>query len=404
MSENESRKTSVLEFWVRVLCLSVLVTGAGLALMTWDSLVEGSMDRDWTMFYRAGELFLRGEVREIYLGSGATGYPFAYPPFTLYLVALYALVPRSYAWYAIGVFNLACVLVSVQILCRLFKASFQESLTIHIVVLASAPFLTTLVVGHLSGLLFLLFVCGMFASCNARPLAAGLIWGGLAVKPHLFIPLMFFMLPARRWRILCGMILTVVCLILITVPLGLDVWNHMVKTGVQLASSMALNPDMLWKQVTFHAFLKSVLNDLASPFTMNVLWLLTSVTLFICLSVCWWRCYSPRTWVRLLAASLLLVVSGNTYAWFYDTLFMVVPGVCWYMNRREYGSDAMYAASGVVLAVTYVWLHVGMFFMKSGPSLSGLFLAGWLVIEIVDLLPARRRAEPSSGPVCAEVC
>ena len=88
----------------------------------------------------------------------------------------------------------------------------------RLVLLASAPWATSLLLGQLAALWLAMAVIGLVLWNERRDLSAGVVLGLLATKPVFLIPFALFVLRERRSRIAIGIAISIVALVAISAP------------------------------------------------------------------------------------------------------------------------------------------------------------------------------------------
>lgn len=158
-----------------------------------------------------------------------------------------------------------------------------------------------------------------------------------------------------------------------------------------------------WKQATVFATIQSLGHKPGSDPRMLGVWMALAVPLFGATALAWYRrAGNADGFPRLLAVALLAILVVNPYAYFYDAVLLVPAAVLLWTRRDAYGyPELRRAAMGVTLA-TWAWMHLQFFVLRSSaPSLVGVGLTAWLLIELADLLRLARpdSSNPTSRPV-----
>ncbi|MBI4864527.1 MAG: DUF2029 domain-containing protein [Candidatus Riflebacteria bacterium] len=378
---------------MRLTAIEIVLVALGIVLWTWSSIPPGSLERDWTAWHRAGDLWWKGRVAEIYPGSFDTRYPFPYPPYAINLFALFSIVPYRFAHGTAVLFSVAALGALVWCLGVAMPGRRGEYVTVSLVAIASAPWLSTLVVGQLAALYPLLIGAGLACWATDRRFLAGLLWGIVWVKPNIGVPFAICCLAARQWRALLGMSVSLAALLLSTLPMGLSVWHDAYAARLRAVREC---PEAISKHQTLHAFFSTTLGPGISHRGVDLLWACAVVGLLAAMLVPWWRGVSAARLPRLVGVTVLFAVASNYYLWFYDGLLVLIPGAVWFLARDGYGSPALHALAGALLGATFIWQHLSLFWLQGGPALTGALLALWLVVESLDLW--RAPADRTHGP------
>ncbi len=373
------------ELIARLVSIQILVIFAGMTLFTFSSFPPGAFERDWTMWHRAGSLWWEGRILEIYSESFATGYPFIHPPYAIYLFAFFSLVPYHWVQLASMIGNMITLGATLWCLRSVLRGSPEKYLTISLVTFASAPWLTVMITGQLSMLYLFLIAAGLWTWNSDRPFLTGVLWAGLAMKPNIVLPLVFCCVVSRQWQVLRGMALCFVLFLASTIFMGIGVWQAMLSNMVKTTALIRECPDLIWKHQTLYAFWSSLISSQLSREWVDAIWAFTTMGLFVVTMRAWWRGVTRERLPRLVGITTLFIVAGNTYLWFYDSLFIVIPGVVWFLSRLTYTSPSRHLLIGILLTFSFFWQHLTLFWIKRGPSLTGGFLSLWLLIEAFDL-------------------
>ncbi len=387
---------------VRVVAACVLV----FLVLAWAKTVwhartdRGLLDRDWTMFHRAACLLREGRLGEIYQGSLETRYPFPYPPYVLYLVAPLAAFEGHGAYVALVVGSAVALAASLWIARRFLPGERGDYVTITLVVLSSAAWMSTVVVGQLSAFYLLIIVAGFRMWARGRPFLAGLVLALMAIKPNYGVVFFGVILLQRQWRMAGGCALGLVLLAASTWPMGTGVWTEYLAASRHVTAVLYNGTIPMWKQQTLYAFLSTVVSGGNMRLVLAV-WGVCVAGLVATAAAAFRTSVSGERVPRLLAVTALVVVTCNPYAFFYDALLLVLPGIVWYVQRDRYRSLTCHRLAGACLAAVYVWQHLSLFVIKGSIALAGAATTVWLLAEVVEMLGLRRPAArcPLDAPV-----
>lgn len=194
------------------LCCALLIAGYAAILAGGRFFHLG----DFSMFWAAGRLAAAGHAAAAYdwtairqmqpFGGGA----FFYPP--LFLLAL---VP--FGMLAFPVAAIAWALATLAIYLAAMRRVLPGA-TALFAALAAPPVLFNLMLGQVDLLLAGLFA-GALAVLDSQPVAAGVLIGMMACKPHFGVLLPLFLAVTGRWRVFASASLTVAALALLALLL-----------------------------------------------------------------------------------------------------------------------------------------------------------------------------------------
>jgi len=344
---------------------------------------EQALRRDWCALQAAGSLLLQGRAADSYSQTFEGGYFFFHPPFVLYPCAVLGAIPSTWLGYglciAVAVLSLVASLVLLR---RLLPARPGVHATIAAVTISSSPWFGVLATGQVSATLVLVLVAGFLVWRGGMPFRAGLLIALLAAKPNLGLPLFALAALSGRWRLLAGILSGTAFLLLSTLPLGPEVWLEWWSAIRRSGGTIAAHDVLLWRQPTLFAFWQTVL-----PATLAwIAWAIVSIVLFAGLVRIWIHRATSQDLPRVLAASVLFLVSCNPHVFFYDGLLLLIPGAVWYACGDRYGSRGARRACGALLALVYAAQHVStLLLQEDSPPLVGPLVTAWLVVELWDL-------------------
>ncbi|HSG48800.1 MAG TPA: hypothetical protein VLA43_13350, partial [Longimicrobiales bacterium] len=177
-------------------------------------------------------------------------------------------------------------------------------------------------------------------------------------------------------------------LVAVSLPLGPGLWSDWVQTmsgyRALITDTGATQP---WRQATLFASIQSLLDRPGSDPLAYGLWFLLSSVLFGGVLLVWIRAGRSRDlFPRLLGTGLLAVLVTNPYAYFYDAILLAPAALVLWTQPSSYGGGRVLRWARTLSLATYAWMHVQFFIaMSHAPSLVGIGLAGWLVLEVGDL-------------------
>jgi hypothetical protein len=378
--------------------LSFVAFGVGTAMAAIYTPIAAP--KDWRLYYDTAVLLLSGRVSELYPGI-TEGYPFLYPPPFVWQVAWLGFLSPGVAHLALVLVMAAALGAALWMLHRGLDVRGRPLGSWAFVVLSSAGWLWTLSVGHIAAWFVLLVASALLLWTSGRELAAGMALGCVAIKPHYCIPILLCAMLARAWRVLGGALVVIALLALTTVPLGLGVWTRYFEQFGTSGGVISEIPP--WKQITLLAFWRSLLGD-DNPWMTMAATMLSAAPFVLLVGLSWIRVRPVAGAVpRLLALTVLMLLSCNVYAFHYDGLLLTISGAVWYLRGDDYESAGAHFATGVVILLAYAAQHASAMLFQGGLALTGPLLAAWLVIDARDLLrnasrPSHQLTYPSSHP------
>lgn len=350
--------------------------------------------RDWVQFQRTGVRIVTGNTGTVYPvrfvgGQGPEfldGFFFLYPPFAaLPTIPLAFLSP----WQAYLACYLSVGIVTLMATLGLLRCLAVPRLRWPLWVLwitASAPWNAAVLMGHLSATLLASPVLALLAWSRRNQILAGASLSLLLAKPNWGLPVLFFLVVGRRWRMGIGFLLGGVALILTSLPLGTGLWTDWVRTMVGYWS-IVTHGTPPWKQVTLYASIQSILGRSGGDPLVRVCWTALSILIMGALARSWFRLgRAPGHFPRLLGTTLLAIAVTNPYAYFYDAVLVVPSAIILWTMPRAYSSPVLRTRAMAVSLMTWGWLHIQFFVLRDqAPALAGLALGAWLGLEIRDI-------------------
>jgi hypothetical protein len=168
---------------------------------------------DFPQYYSAARCSISGQAssaystaelgklqHELFEGMGLRTVGFYLPPPALLFMAPLALFPVKIAagvWIGLQV---CALIISAFVLTRLWPRSRRYYTAFWSCVLLSGPFYEALRLGQPSPLLTLSLIATMFFWQTERPVAAAICLTPFAMKPHLIIPVLIFLVGAGRYK------------------------------------------------------------------------------------------------------------------------------------------------------------------------------------------------------------
>ncbi|HEY2786834.1 MAG TPA: glycosyltransferase family 87 protein [Fimbriiglobus sp.] len=396
--------------------------GAGLAVMAallgW-SLVRMSTDpsalpiRDFVEYYSAGRVFLDGgnpysgpelvEVQRRVLNrpdlDDAT--MMWNPPWTLTLVAPFAVLPVGVAHKAWMLGQLLCVFGSVWMLWRVYGGAPEKLWVAWGVAATFAPVAFVVWWGQIGGLVLLGLAGYLFHITRGRPFIAGLFAALTAIKPHLLfafgLVLVLEAMTSNRGRkvVLAGAVAVAVAAVAAWVihPAIYELYRH---ADWEASSSVNVSPKD-WIQPNASYWLRvAVDRD-----RFGIQFLPTAVA---AIGVCVYWARKRRAWdwpaelPRLVFVSTLAAAYG---AWMFDLVVLLVPVVQAVADLTRQGHARANRTIGLLyLAILFAGALVPMMLQKYLSNVGfGLHSYFWFAPAVLAFsVAARRVGRPYNAP------
>ena len=344
---------------------------------------NGPAPNDWLHLKIVADHFVAGDWTRLYaVGDQALnpGYFWRYPPFALYLVAPLAWLPRVWAYVVLAGLEVLALGASVWLLRQLhpFREMRVEWL---LAIVLSAPALTTIVTGQSSALIMLCIVTATVLWTRGQAIPACAILGLLAIKPNWGIVFGLIALVRHEWKGAAVMAGVAALLCALTIPLGFQLWADFV--DVSVGHSFALIDYPPQKHITLRGFFEGTLGK--GDLTLT-LWAIAAVALSVVAVRSWRTSGSP---LRHLGMGVLLAVSANPYAFFYDALVLAIPATSWWVERDRW-TETPWRIVGMLLLLIWCsehWVYSwGVLLAPAGlrwlppVSIVGPAAAAWLVL------------------------
>ncbi len=306
------------------------------------------------------------------------------PPWTLPLTIPFAALSwrlAQFLWLAV---QLAALLISVDLLWRIYGGPARLRWVSWALALTFAPSIFLLFMGQISGLLLLGIVGFLWFLRNDRPIAAGCFAALTAIKPHLLsLFALVLLLEVYRQRsirkaILAGTITLMICSIL---PMlwNPHVWSHYF-AAMHRPPSDTFEGMALFEQATLGYELRKLLPG--KPFfSQFVPMLLAMIATFI-----WWRRSGTWSWERQLPLLLLVSVLATPYgAWAFDMVLLLTVLIPSAVSVLASGSKWLIGlAAGSYLLLNGMLLetirHPGS---QSNPWIAPIVLMGYITITVI---------------------
>lgn len=363
-----------------------LVTVAVFFHLAWLSSIDvWRVDRDWRGFFRAGELLLTGDPTAIYQPRGEAEYPaaFVYPPPMLWPFMLLAWMGPPAAYLTLTASSIVLLAVITYALGDLLPSPARARALVALATVATAPWMTMLFVGQLSMISTTLFVLGFVAWSHDRDLLAGLLFGALLYKPTLAFAPPLLALATGRWRVLAGMGVTGVALVLVSLPLGVDLWAAWGQATAQLSARLR-DHTPLWKHTTLYAFWRATLGGGSETPMVRATWLVGSAVL-VAVPCALLARQRDLPVARVMTLAALLTATVTPYQFYYDQLILLPAAAAWYLGRGNYRRPACWRIAGGALAACCLAQYTSLYILREWPPLAGLCNTIWFGAELWDL-------------------
>lgn len=319
-------------------------------LLMWAVVVatSGPQQNDWALLKAVAERFVAGDTGNLYArGEGLLipGYFWIYPPFVLFPLAVLAPLPPLAAYLLLAGLAVAATARSLVLLDRVLRFGDAKEL-VFLSVFCSAPFLTTVVTGQLSGLLLLGIAGAGSLWTGGNVVGAGALLGLFVAKPNWGLVFGLMMVVRREWRAAAVMAAVALACGASGLLPGVQLWKDFF-AAAKVSMEMQGHYDP-YTIITLRGFLEAVLPSTRLAY---LVWA-GEAALMLASAVSIWRRSLPP--LEHLGAAVLLVIAANPYAHFYDALLLALPAVVWWTGRDEW-LPAPWRAVGAMLAATWTW-------------------------------------------------
>jgi hypothetical protein len=346
---------------------------------------------DWHHLKTVADHFVAGDWSRLYaVGDQALNsqYFWRYPPFALYIVAPLAWLPDLWAYSVLVGVEVVALAVSLRLLRRLEPFQYMRA-EWFLAIALSAPMLSTIVTGQSSGLIMLCIVGAASLWTRGQVTRAGAVLGLLAIKPNWGIIFGLLVIVRREWKGATVMAGVAALLCALSLPLGIQLWKDFFRISV--GHSLALAGYEPQKLITLRSFLEGTLGK--GDLTL-IVWAIAAAALIV-MAILAWR--APGSPLRYLGIGVLLVISANPYAFFYDALVLAIPATVWWAERDRWARKP-WLIVGVLLALAWCseqWLYSWGVVAKGAGlqwrppvSLVGLVTAFWLMLAAREAMRA----------------
>ena len=306
------------------------------------------------------------------------------PPWTLPLTLPFAALPWRLAQFLWLFLQLAALLVSADLLWRMYDGSSRYRWVSWAITLTFAPSLFLLFMGQISGLVLLGVAGFLWFFRNDRPIAAGCLAALTAIKPHhLSVFALILAFEAVRHKPIRKAVIAgaIVLLIASVVPL---LWNSHVWS--QYGAALRRTPSDTFEsmeefeQSTIGYRLRMVLPG--QPIAAQFIPMLIAL---IVMTIWWWRAREPWSWQQRMPLLTLIAVLATPYgAWAFDMVLLLaalVPMAVWVLASRSKWLIGF--AAGIFLLLNALTLetirHAGS---QANPWIAPIVFASYITITI----------------------
>ena len=299
---------------------------------------EWALQYDWPAFHRFQVSLI--PTSDPYL------YPPSYPPLVPALYTPLSLLsfPVAYAVWT------AC---STGIYCGLMAIAARGSTLVSrpqvlLAGLLFPPFAAHQALGQSTVWPLIGFVGGWWALTQSRPVAAGLMFSIVAIKPHLGMALAIVLLTLRLWRVVGGIVLGLALQVVATVAIcGSAAVAAYVATTLKVMRDTTLIEPI---DERFTHALRMSLESIASHDVATAGWLIASAA---CgwMAVRTWR--HSDAWTLRVSALLLATLLISPHVQTYDAILLAPAALwlsCWSVSTRQH----VVLLGILVLSVTFV--------------------------------------------------
>jgi hypothetical protein len=317
-------------FWTLLLVASGATLGWVAAVSRWPIADNGHVAlTDFATVWAAGVRALSGkaalaydlELHEPFYASlinqaPANGLTFGYPPPALLLYAPFGLAPY-------GPSLLVYLLLGAGLWFWALHSIVKDTLTAAGMTLAWGGATHTIMLGQ-NGFLSASALAGGLLLLERRPKLAGIMFGLLAIKPHLGLAVAVFLLVRREWTAIAATVSTIAILIAATLVLwGPEVWRQYFAASQEITSIVAHRADSVIAHKMQSVFAAAV--DHVSVTTALVIHTMVAfAALLMMIVTVLRRAEFPVQIASVIAASLLV----TPYSFLYDATVLTAAAAC----------------------------------------------------------------------------
>jgi alpha-1,2-mannosyltransferase len=214
--------------------MTIVIAVAAVPLVVWPayfSQLEGllvgetPLGADFAILWSAATLAVDGRAAVVMdidvfrmaqqqlVGETFTVYPWLYPPHLLVLIRPLGLVSYMAGWVLWGVAGFAAFAFASWCAARRFALDLSGVAMAGLLIAPAA--MMNLIVGQIGFFTSALFIGGV-AALQRFPVASGVLFGLLTVKPHMGILIPFLLLAIKAWRTIAAAVMTTAILIAVS--------------------------------------------------------------------------------------------------------------------------------------------------------------------------------------------
>lgn len=236
----------------------------------------------------------------------ASGLTYGYPPTSFLLIAPLGLLPY-------GAALAAYLLAGLALWFTVLRKIVGDTPTALAMALAWGGASQTLLLAQ-NGFLTAAALAGGLVLLPRRPVLAGVLFGLLAVKPHLGLALALFLLVRRDWQAIAAASATLAIMVLTTLVLwGLPLWSDYIVASREIAAIVASRTDTIIGG-KMQSVLAIVINALPLGPGLAVHAVFALAVLGMLVAVVWHRVAYPLQAAAVIAATALV----TPYSFLYD--------------------------------------------------------------------------------------
>jgi hypothetical protein len=324
-------KITLRKVWITLAAITFAVLAYRLYEGRWLLRPDGEpIVNDFLTFWAGGIQTWQGHAAQVYdlkthtqvqrhlLGDAVPFNPLPYPPYFFFFMLPFAALPYYPALAAFLVLTIAGYAAALKVIVRDWITAIAMTLSFGGAYFAfyyvQAPFL----IGAL--------LVGGLALMPTRPIAAGVLFGMLTVKPHLGVALAVALLLSREWKTIAAAVGTTLILILTaTIAFGPGIWSAYWESSYEQFEWLVAGPAWIKASSVYVSF---------SPFLGEaralIIHIVSAVLALVVMATLWKRetPYGNRA-AAVIAATLLM----SPYLYPYDAVMLT--GAAAFVLSRE---------------------------------------------------------------------
>ena len=296
----------------------------------WPFAPNGRVDiTDFATVWAAGVRALAGDAKLVYelhlheefyasliRQPAANGLTFGYPPTALLLFSLVGALP-----YSLGL--LVYLLLGAGLWVMTLRRLTGDIATALPMAFAWGGATHTILLGQ-NGFLTAAALAGGLLALTKKPTLAGILFGLLAIKPHLGLALIIFLLVRRDWAAIAAATGTVTVMVIATLVLwGTEVWSQYLMASREIAELISQRTDTIIAGKMQSVFAVAV-DHVSVQTAMGIHVIVAGIALGMMTAVVVRRAPYPLQMASLIAASLLV----TPYSFLYDCTVLTAAAAC----------------------------------------------------------------------------